>query len=407
MLISSSFFGDLIALLITASVVVIGFYKWRYQYWRKRNVPYLEPRIPFGNVGGPSSREHISLTVKRLYDEIKSKGWKHGGIYLLLSPTLLVVDLDLLKNIMTKDFQYFTDRGFYHNEKSDPLSAHLFNLNGTKWRNLRTKLTPTFTSGKMRMMFQTLVSCEVGMRKKIEQESERRTPIDIKEVLGCFTTDIIGSCAFGLDCKTFEEENSPFREYGRKFFTRNLTRRVKRLIANNFETFARVLDIVLIPKDISKFFMKIVKDTVEYREQKKVVRNDFMQLLIDMKNKHDDDGTTFTIEEIAAQSFVFFIAGFETSSTTMTFALYELAKHQDMQDRLRKEIREVLAKHQDQVSYDAILEMKYMNQVIDGTTLSFYLIVQLIIFSRRGVEKVPSCGSDSTEVRRRLQDSRY
>jgi hypothetical protein len=39
------------------------------------------------------------------------------------------------------------------------------------------------------------------------------------------------------------------------------------------------------PKDVTKYFMNMVRDTVEYRENNKVKRNDFMQLLIQLKNK--------------------------------------------------------------------------------------------------------------------------
>lgn len=78
------------------------------------------------------------------------------------------------------------------------------------------------------------------------------------------------------------------------------------------------------------------------------------------------DGKTLTMDELTAQSFVFFLAGFETSSTTMTFALYELAIHQDLQDKVREEIEQVLAKHNGQMTYDSLSELKYMSQVIDG-----------------------------------------
>ena len=295
----------------------------------------------------------------------------------MLSPIYVPMDLDLVKNIMTKDFQYFPDRGIYHNEKGDPLSAHLVNIAGVKWRNLRTKLTPTFTSGKMKSMFQTLVDCEVHLHKKIQTECQRKAAVDIKEVLGCFTTDIIGSCAFGLECNTFEDENSPFRIYGRKVFDRSTELQVKRTFVNTFPNLSHLFNIALVPRDIHNFFMKLVKDTVNYREKNKVNRKDFMQMLIDMKNNklaeeegYKHDGTTLSMDEIAAQSFVFFIAGFETSSTTMTFALYELAKHQDVQEKLRNEIRSVLAKHDGKITYDAIQEMKYMNQVIDGTIIT-------------------------------------
>lgn len=69
---------------------------------------------------------------------------------------------------------------------------------------------------------------------------------------------------------------------------------------------------------------------------------------------------------MVAQSFVFFIAGFETSSTTMTFALYELATHPDIQDKVREELHRVLKKHNDQITYDCIKDLEYMEQVIDG-----------------------------------------
>jgi cytochrome P450 family 6 len=69
---------------------------------------------------------------------------------------------------------------------------------------------------------------------------------------------------------------------------------------------------------------------------------------------------------LAAQAFVFFTAGFETSSTTMTFCLYELSLHQDIQDRLRQEIDVVLQKHDSKITYEGIQEMKYLDKVISG-----------------------------------------
>ena len=73
-----------------------------------------------------------------------------------------------------------------------------------------------------------------------------------------------------------------------------------------------------------------------------------------------------TMDVIAAQAFVFYIAGFETSSTTMTFCLYELARNPDIQGRVRNEINTVLNNHGGNITYEAISEMGYLDKVVSG-----------------------------------------
>lgn len=40
----------------------------------------------------------------------------------MAKPNYLVLNLDIAKQIMTKDFHNFVDRGVYTNERDDPLS---------------------------------------------------------------------------------------------------------------------------------------------------------------------------------------------------------------------------------------------------------------------------------------------
>ena len=87
-------------------------------------------------------------------------------------------------------------------------------------------------------------------------------------------------------------------------------------------------------------------------------------LCVKLKYAHDVAG--LSMNSLAAQAFVFFIAGFETSSTTMTFCLYELSLHQDIQDRLREEIDVVLQKHDGKLTYEGIQEMEYLDKVVSG-----------------------------------------
>lgn len=68
---------------------------------------------------------------------------------------------------------------------------------------------------------------------------------------------------------------------------------------------------------------------------------------------------------IASQAFIFFAAGFETSSTAMTNTLYELALNQKIQDRLREEIDQYTK--YDDLTYENIKKMKYLDKVFKGT----------------------------------------
>jgi cytochrome P450 family 6 len=187
-------------------------------------------------------------------------------------------------------------------------------------------------------------------------------PTNIKDTMSSFTMDVIGSCVFGLDLDIFNYENSPFRFFGKKMFTSTSFTIVKRIFCTIFPNLAKSLGVCTIPKDVSEFFMGVVKDTVKYRELNNYSRPDFIQLLIYLKNS----GDALTIEEIAAQCFVFFLAGFDTSATTQTFTLYELAKNQDIQESLREEICIVLSHHDDRLTYEAIKDLTYMDQVVAG-----------------------------------------
>ena len=67
-----------------------------------------------------------------------------------------------------------------------------------------------------------------------------------------------------------------------------------------------------------------------------------------------------------------FFAGFETSSTAMTFCFYELAINQEIQDRARDEILTVMKAHDGKITYEALGEMHYLHMVFNGL-LDFHL----------------------------------
>jgi len=253
-------------------------------YWKKRGIPFLEPSFPAGNAW-----EMIlaKKTIGEVYNGVYQKfsGHKFVGLYHIHRPALFVMDPDLIKNIFVKDFEHFQDHGFPFDEDVDPLGANLFMLNGEKWKNLRAKLSPTFTSGRLKMMFQTLFECGQELEKYYKEPANVEDILDVKEVLARFSTDVIASCAFGIQCNCLKNPDAEFRRWGRKIFDPSFNQNLRDMLYFMIPHLAIALRIPNTKPDVSKFFMKVVEETVGYRERNNITRNDFMQLLIQLKNQ--------------------------------------------------------------------------------------------------------------------------
>ena len=272
------------ALAACVLAVVYAYFKMSFTYWKKRNIPYVEPIFPFGNFTEVwFLRKNIGQVHQSSYKKLE--GEKYGGIYTFAEPRFLVRDPDIIKNIMVKDFESFHDHGLFRDEDLEPLSGNLFLIGGSRWKNLRTKLTPTFTSGKMKMMFQTFVDCGIELGSILEKSASDEEIIEVKDIMARYSTDIISSAAFGIKCNCLKNPNAEFREWGRKFFEPSIRNGVTALLNETSPNIMSLLKVTPIDAKISKYFRSMVFDTVNYRETNNVTRNDFLQLLIQIKNK--------------------------------------------------------------------------------------------------------------------------
>lgn len=72
------------------------------------------------------------------------------------------------------------------------------------------------------------------------------------------------------------------------------------------------------------------------------------------------------MEVLAAQCFVWFIGGYETSSITLTFTLYELSQNINVQVKVQEEIDTILDKHDGKLTYEILQEMTYLDMIVSG-----------------------------------------
>ncbi|XP_058065006.1 cytochrome P450 6A1-like, partial [Anopheles bellator] len=272
----------LVTLLVLTLLAATYWVRQRLSYWKRRGVPAVEPSFPQGNLRGVGKDYHISEVLQNCYKQLKGSGNPYGGFYFFINPSAMLLNLDLIKAVLVKDFEYFHDRNVYHNDHDDPLSRHLVAMEGAKWRSLRAKLTPTFTSGKMKMMFATVTAVADQFTHCLTETVAGNSEVEMKDLLARFTTDVIGTVAFGLECNSLKDPQAKFRVMGRKVFQPSSYRVMKFFLATQFQDLAHFLRVTLTPPDITEFFMGVVKDTVQYREKNQVQRNDFMTLLMNI-----------------------------------------------------------------------------------------------------------------------------
>lgn len=367
---------------ILVGVVTVVLLLWYYlkkktQYWLDRGVPFVKPELLIGNLRGIATEVQAGERWQACYNELKDQKSPIGGVFMFTSPTALVLDLDLLRNVFVKDFQHFRNHGTYVNEKDDPLSAHLFSIEDDQWKNLRTKLSPTFTSGKLKMMFSTIQDVADKLADHLATITKDNPEVEFKELLSQFSTDVIGSTALGIECNALKNPKGEIRQIAKLMFAPSKMLTAKSLFLFQYPELGRKLRMKIVDNKVTKFMMNLIGDIVKHREENNVNRNDFMNLLLQIKNtgrlEGEEEATTevgtLTFDQLAAQVFVFFFAGFETSSSTMTFALFELARNPDVQEKARKEIKETIARHGGKMTYEAAMELTYIDQLINGGSL--------------------------------------
>lgn len=205
----------ILALILILLAVTFLFIRRQYTHWDHAGIPCLSAKFPYGNIKSVVSKERSFGTA--IYDIYKQTKEPFLGIYLFFRPSILVNDPEIVKNILTRDFQHFHDRGTYCEPESDPMSGNLFALPGEAWKTLRNQLTPVFTSGKLKGMFPTLKTVGDELVKHMKPLAEKNQEIDIRDLAGRYVIDCLASIAFGQDdVSSLKDPEHEFRTTGRR-----------------------------------------------------------------------------------------------------------------------------------------------------------------------------------------------
>lgn len=352
-----------------------------YGYWESKKVKGPKPQYLFGNFGAViNKKDSMTTLAANIYKQFSNE--KVIGIYQGWEPALIVNDPELIKKVLVKHFQTFSNRGIRTSE-NNPLSKNLFALDGVEWKVLRQKLSPVFTSGKLKQMMPLMNNCVKQYLYYLDKLLDGPDPLEMRSLKMKYTLKSITTIAFGLDIDTFTEGNCTFMEMAYRLFRPQNSKRFIRQLLPGF--LKKLVRMDLESPEVINFFLDLVSQIAKGRERKPKVRKDFMDFMIDLKeqetvtksNAEETAALEITDELIAAQAMVYYAAGFESSSGTMSFLLYELALNPKVQERCYKEITMVMEKNNGILTYEALHELNYLSMTFDET-LRKYPVAGLI-----------------------------
>ncbi|XP_067143006.1 cytochrome P450 3A11-like [Centruroides vittatus] len=378
-----------ITLIASVLVLFVIYVNRKFQYWKRQGIQC--------SVNGIwSFLLELSEVLKKSTHFIdleyyKKYGRVHGR-FLGNKPMICIAEPHILKNIFVKDFNTFHNR--VKVETGNQLfDKSMFFTEDDDWKRIRCIVSPTFSSGKMRKMAYLVKECAEKFSenlKKIADENENNC-IDCKRYMNCFTIDVMASAAFGTKLCCLEDPNNEFLTMARKATNRDIS--FSEMILFLFPILTKLIKVKSIDESFS-YYKNFILHVINQREKEKMKAYDFLQLLLDAQKgvleispeeAKEEEMSNFKIlpkhktmnsVEMMAQCTGFLFAGSETTTNTLAFFLYHMALYPEYQDKLIEEVDKIW-KTNDEMNFDVLNKMQYMDAVINETMRITPPLVQL------------------------------
>lgn len=303
--------------IIIILVIILIFIKNHQNYFKKHSVAFIKSKPLLGAL------EDSILMKKGLYDNIVDIYHHHDvkdepffGIFLFHKPTIFIKDPELIKRVLVKDFNSFSDRYSFAGD-SDPLGTNMFHVDNPKWKLLRRKLSPFFTSGKLKAAFYLIEERGAKLSKFIQQKitnssKNGKVELELKKVTDLYSMDVIGSIAFGIDAHSLEGTFDEFQEAVHSLF--HYTPKRAFVISCSFllPALSRLLKLNFFGELYTNFILKFIPDVIRERERSQAKRNDLIDMLIELKNESNE----VSLNDLYAQAAIFLSGG-----KTMKYAI--------------------------------------------------------------------------------------
>lgn len=214
------------------------------------------------------------------------------GYYESHKPLLTIGDPDLIKTVLIKDFDHFVDRRTVTlTAKRDKIfSGILTMISGEEWKGARSALSPIFTSGKMKGMYPLIDHKVDELIDYVRRGMKSDSSVSIRKAFGCYTLEVISSCAFGLDTNTLVDGDSVFSQKAQEMSKISPSRLFKFILFFLFPKFFQLLKIPFSLQE-TEFFKEVVEEAIKKRKEEKHKRGDFLDLMLEAREDQENSAS--------------------------------------------------------------------------------------------------------------------
>ncbi|XP_035693885.1 cytochrome P450 3A8-like [Branchiostoma floridae] len=254
-------------------------------------------------------------------------------------------------------------------------------LKDADWKRVRSAISPAFSPGKLKQMEMVVEKCANNFVVNLVEKAKQGVVFDLKELSGAYTMDVISGTAFGVHLDSLHDRNHPFVANAKKMFDVNLFHPII-IILFLFPPLVKVLQKLgasMFPREVLDFFSAAVDNVMDMRgsNEDEAKRVDLLQLMLKAHNEELDKEVPkdvvkhgVSMREIKDNAMLFWLAGYETTADTLSLTAYNLALHQEAQNKVIEEVDAIVEKR-GKLDHDAVNEMPFLEMCVNETLRIF------------------------------------